>query len=107
MNWGSAQLIGGYNPLDWSGNCGWKSTKDSFLFNITDGKNISTAKLGYVNEENYAVYCRNYRGPKMGDFSFSDSNNLTYNTSGTRYPNIGIPARFVVESYEVFQVIKQ
>src|SRR6266542_6438329 len=41
---GSTQLIGGYNPLDWSGNCGWKSTRDSFIFNFTDGKHISTAK---------------------------------------------------------------
>src|SRR5205085_1272277 len=45
---GSTQLIGGYNPLDWSGNCGWKNTSDSFQFNFTNGKNISTAELGYV-----------------------------------------------------------
>ena len=63
---GSTQLIGGYNPLDWSGNC-WKTTTDSFIFNFTDGKNISTAKLGYVNTANYAVYCRNGYGPRMGN----------------------------------------
>src|SRR5205814_9957126 len=31
---------------------GWKTTTDSFIFNFTDGKNISTAKLGYVNVNN-------------------------------------------------------
>ena len=38
---GSTRLIGGYNPLDWSG-YGWKDTADSFIFNFTNGKNIST-----------------------------------------------------------------
>src|SRR3954454_17926051 len=65
---GSTQLIGGYNPLDWSGNCGWKYTTDSFLFNFTDVKKLSTAKLGYVNEaRKIAVYCKNNQGPTMGD----------------------------------------
>ena len=64
---GSAQLIGGYNPLDWNGGPTWKSTADSFIFNFTDGKNISTAKLGYVNNANYAVCCSNGYGPRMGN----------------------------------------
>src|SRR6266496_3386049 len=42
---GSTQLVGGYNPLGWSGNGSFKSTTDSFLFNFTDGTNISTATL--------------------------------------------------------------
>src|SRR5256886_2416605 len=50
---GSTQLIGGYNPLDWNGN-GWKNTTDSFLFNFTDGKIISNARLGYVNNASKA-----------------------------------------------------
>src|SRR5207248_3277965 len=71
---GSTQLIGGYNPLDWSGNGVWKSTTDSFIFNFTDGKNTSTAKLGYVNSVNYAVYCRNDFGPYMGDLYYYSNN---------------------------------
>src|SRR6266542_853831 len=64
----STQLIGGYNPLDWSGN-GWKSTADSFLFNLTNGKNISTAELGYRDNNNTAtdVYCRSDHGPIIGN----------------------------------------
>src|SRR2546430_9955793 len=53
---GSTQLIGGYNPLDWSGNGGWKTTTDSFQFNFTGEKNLSTAKLGYVKYPNSAAY---------------------------------------------------
>ncbi|EXX78770.1 hypothetical protein GLOIN_2v1176608 [Rhizophagus irregularis DAOM 181602=DAOM 197198] len=64
---GSTQLIGGYNPLDWNGNV-WKNTSDSFLFNFADGKNISTANLGYVKNPRVAVYCSNNKGPHMGDF---------------------------------------
>src|SRR5256886_13193932 len=62
---GLTQLIGGYNPLDWSGH-GSKTTTDSFLFNFTDEKNISTAKLGYVKDPSSAVYCYNDQGPHMG-----------------------------------------
>jgi len=32
-----------------------KNTADSFLFNFTDGKNISTAKFDYVNNAGHAV----------------------------------------------------
>ena len=46
-------------------------------------------------------------GLHMGNFRRSDSNDWSHFTDGTYYPYIGIPARFTVETYEVFQVIKQ
>jgi hypothetical protein len=104
---GLKQLIGGYNPLDWSGDGVWKRTSDSFIFSFTDGKDISTAKSSYINYAPNAVYCRNDRGPQMGDLYCPNSNNWSYNTSGICYSNIGIPANFTVEDYEVFQVIKE
>jgi hypothetical protein len=88
---GSLQLIGGYNPLDWSTNCGWKNTADSFLFNFIDSKNVFTAKLGYVNNKNYAIYCDNEQGPNMGRLICMNSNNWYYSSSRNYYPNIGIP----------------
>src|SRR5687767_7219456 len=63
---GSTQLVGGYNPLDWSGNRIWKRTADSFIFNFTDGKNITTAELSYSNNTEYSVYCGNDYGPQAG-----------------------------------------
>ena len=107
---GSTQLIGGYNPLDWNGNGVWKNTADSFVFNFTDGKDISTAKLGYVNDASKAVYCHSGWGPYMGNLVAKDSNNWffgNYNGGYNIYPDIGIPANFTVEEYEVFQVIKK
>ncbi|GBB93020.1 hypothetical protein RclHR1_00210016 [Rhizophagus clarus] len=103
----SKQLIGGYNPLDWGGNCNWKNTTDSFLFNIEDGKNIFTARLGLVNSlGKYAICCNNNHGPQMGNLYCPNSNIWSYNTSGTYYSNVGIPENIIVECYEVFQVIK-
>ena len=103
---GSTQLIGGYNPLDWNGNCGCKTTTDSFLFNFTDGKNISTAKVGYVKSAQNAVMCYSNYGPHMGDFYCNGINSWGINDPYF-YPNIGIPNPLTVENYEVFQVIKK
>ncbi|RGB25750.1 hypothetical protein C1646_820831 [Rhizophagus diaphanus] len=101
----STQLIGGYNPLDWDQRNTWKSTADSFLFNFTDGKNIPTAKMSYVNKRNVAVYCGSRYGPTMGDLYCE--NNDWYYENGEHYSKIGIPTNFEVEDYEVFQVIKK
>ncbi|EXX74618.1 hypothetical protein RirG_049440 [Rhizophagus irregularis DAOM 197198w] len=102
----STQLIGGYNPLDWNGN-GYKTTTDSFLFNFTNEKNISTAKVSYVDKQNCAIYCHIYYGPAMGNLLCRD-NNWHYDNydNGNRYPKIGIPTNFEIDDYEVFQVIK-
>jgi hypothetical protein len=103
---GSTQLIGGYNPLDWCGSEG-KYAADSFLFNFTDGKNISTAKLVYANK-GHAIFCYNNQGPSMGYLYCPDSKNWTYDgRDDNTFPNINIPAKFTVENYEVFQVIKR
>ncbi|GBB96499.1 hypothetical protein RclHR1_02770001 [Rhizophagus clarus] len=103
----STQLIGGYNPLDWGGNCGLKTTLDSFLFNFTDGKNISNPRSGYVTDMNAAIYCYNNQGPSMGGLHCYDSISWKHFCGSNYYPNIGIPAKFKVEDFEVFQVIKK
>ncbi|CAI2187428.1 19495_t:CDS:1, partial [Funneliformis geosporum] len=98
----STQLIGGYNPLDWNGNIA-KVSKDSFLFNFTDGKNISTAKVGYFNDSN-KLYCYNNEGPSMGNLYCPNSVNWTISRQVTQYPHVGIPDSFIVEIFEVFQI---
>ncbi|RIA94142.1 hypothetical protein C1645_873608 [Glomus cerebriforme] len=104
----STQLIGGYNPLDWHGHA-WKRTTDSFLFNFTDGKNISTALVKHININgaDWAVFCDNSQGPQMGDLYCSNSNNWSYHGNDDYYPNLGIPKIFTVDEYEVFQVVKK
>src|SRR5947199_10098049 len=66
---GSTQLVGIYNPLDWGGN-GWKHTADSFLFNFTDGKNITTAESSYSKNTEFSVYCNNGFGPYTGNLQY-------------------------------------
>ncbi|GBC01814.1 hypothetical protein RclHR1_04340011 [Rhizophagus clarus] len=106
----STQLIGGYNPLDWDGNHkDWKTTADSFIFNFTNGKNISTSKVSYVSKQSRAVYCHYEDGPTMGNI-YSEYNNWSNKNRGHGdiYPDIGIPENnFKVEDYEVFKVIKK
>jgi hypothetical protein len=103
----STQLIGGYNPLDWSGDY-WKYTADSFIFNFRNREVISTANVSYVNKKDRAVFCHINYGPTMGNL-YCNNNNWTNIDRGERdrYPNVGIPANFEVEYYEVFQVIKK
>ena len=52
------------------------------------------------------VFCDYNQGPSMGELYCPDSNNWIYNNTGNFYPNIGIPANFTIEDYEVFQIIK-
>ncbi|GBC19318.2 hypothetical protein GLOIN_2v275216 [Rhizophagus irregularis DAOM 181602=DAOM 197198] len=101
----STQIIGGYNPLDWDEVSYWKTTGDSFIFNFTDGKNISTSKVSYVNNREYAVFCHDTYGPTMGNLHCNLNGWSNVNRGdGDRYPNIGIPENnFKVEYYEVFQ----
>ncbi|GES76303.1 BTB/POZ domain-containing protein [Rhizophagus clarus] len=106
----STKSVGGYNPLDWNG-YGWKNTKDSFLFSFADWKKISLAmtKLSYINEDGAgcAINCNNCRGPQMGDLYSYNSGNWAYNGHNSYYPNLDIPNKFIIEDYEVFQVIKK
>ncbi|RGB25751.1 hypothetical protein C1646_801649 [Rhizophagus diaphanus] len=106
----STQLIGGYNPLDWDQSNSWKTITDSFLFNFTNGRDISTARRSYVSIQHNAVYCSSEYGPAMGNlFCLNNNVSWVYNNydNGDRYPKIGIPENFEVEDYEVFQVMKK
>ncbi|PKK76711.1 hypothetical protein RhiirC2_772192 [Rhizophagus irregularis] len=80
-----------------------------FIFNFTDGKNISTSKISYVNIREYAVFCHDAYGPTMGNLHSNRNGWSNVNRGdGDRYPNIGIPENhFTVEYYEVFQVINK
>ncbi|CAB4432693.1 unnamed protein product [Rhizophagus irregularis] len=100
----STQIIGGYNPLN--GKAVWKTTTNSFIFNFINGKNISTAKVGYVNKQGTAVFCHGNFGPTMGNLHCYLNAWSNFDRNGDRYPNIGIPENnFEVEYYEVFQVL--
>jgi len=79
----------------------------SFLFNFTDGKNISSVKLGYVNKPGEATYCYSGQGLKMGYLHCINGDIRWVNNNAGCYPNMGILKNFTVEDYEVFQVTKK
>ncbi|RIA97567.1 hypothetical protein C1645_732398 [Glomus cerebriforme] len=113
---GMNRIIGGYNPLDWSGNCGYKNSSNSFIFsfeNINDININNINRIGRVIEKKYAVYCNTLMGPCFGKFRTYGKNDLTMNFDGiwsstkSTYPYLNIPRNFEVDDYEVFQIIKK
>ncbi|GBC07287.1 hypothetical protein RclHR1_07360010 [Rhizophagus clarus] len=111
----SEQIVGGYNPLYWDSISGWLSTADSFIFSFTNRNNFQTAKVGHVTKGMYGVCCS--QGPTFGgghDLNLTRDNTWRSNNPHS-YPKIDIPKGhnvggyniFMVEDYEVFQVIKK
>ena len=51
-------IIGGYTPLEWNRNSGWKNDNDTFLFSITN-------KRIYKKKDNntFSIYCGEDQGP--------------------------------------------
>jgi hypothetical protein len=114
----SEQIVGGYNPLQWDSSSVWKSTFDSFMYFFADRKSIITAKVSYSNGNQYSIGNIPNHGPMFGGGwdLYHNSNDIWYSNKyqNSSYPNIDvIPKReniqsaFIVDDYEVFQVIKK
>ncbi|CAI2181259.1 5312_t:CDS:1, partial [Funneliformis geosporum] len=106
---GYQQIIGGYNPLNWYQNGQYANTGDSFLFNLTDSNNLNSAKIGRVfqNHQNALFHHIRY-GPTFGGGNdLRAQGNNWYANNGHTYTNISIPSTFVIDEYEVFQVVKK
>jgi hypothetical protein len=84
------------------------STKDSFIFSLTNKNDLQSAKIGYSNDgDAYSIGCFPFNGPRFGggnDLAY-DYNSWTSNPYS--YPSIDISSNFNVDDYEVFQVVKK
>ena len=105
-------MVGGYNPLDWSGNKIFKGTTENFIFNISNRNNVDTAQLSYVinNDYGHAIYCSPSALPCFGqgyDIYFYSNNNYTggIGTASSTYNNINIMYGSKFDELEVFQII--
>jgi len=102
------QLMGGYNPLRWDSSDTYHSTNDSFIFFFANRNKLRSAKVGYSKGDNYSIQCGSCHGPIFG---YEDL--FLYGTKWTNtpysYPTInGMPTgTFMMDDYEVFQVIKK
>jgi hypothetical protein len=105
----SEEIVGGYNPFMWNKSGSWKSTKDSFLFTFKNSLNIHSLKIGYSKGDKYSIHCGSGYGPLFGigiDLGCNADGTWMSNTS-TSYSKISIPSYFLVDDYEVFQVVKK
>ncbi|RGB27413.1 hypothetical protein C1646_819777 [Rhizophagus diaphanus] len=109
---GTEEILGGYNPLEWTSSGSWSKTRDSFIFSFKN-RNISDAILSIVTNENYALDNSAICGPQFG-------RDLIINSNG--YANFSVICckknfyeksirdtedDFSIEDYEVFQMIKR
>ncbi|CAG8570014.1 32066_t:CDS:2, partial [Racocetra persica] len=105
----SNRLVGGYNPLDWSGDNIWKKTANSFLFTL-DKNNLNNATISRVNPNNSgcAIGCNVIHGPSFGegpDLHVSN-NSVNWEFKPKSYPKLVSSDSLTVSEYEVFQVVK-
>jgi hypothetical protein len=102
----SEQIIGGYNPLCWDSSNSDQSTKDSFIFSFANRNNLRNGKAGYSNGNKYSIQCYSASGPLFGYGDLYHCGNYWCSTSSflNSYPRLGIPKKFNVDDYEVFQI---
>ena len=63
-------IIGGYTPLNWDDNSGWKNDNETFLFSLTDNKIFNK------NKTEGSIYCSKFYGPHFHCLLFKDGNNM-------------------------------
>ncbi|CAI2170266.1 20203_t:CDS:2 [Funneliformis geosporum] len=109
----SGELVGGYNPIEWSTGDSRITTQNSFLFSFPKQGNIADAKISRVNRAGYAIRVKDKtHGPCFGDkdlwmkhnFNAYDSCSSDKDDYQDRVTNL---SKFWVIEYEVFQVIKK
>ncbi|RGB41332.1 TLD-domain-containing protein [Rhizophagus diaphanus] len=110
----SDEILGGYNPLEWSQtNYFYSITRDSFIFSFENVYNIERHILSRVKNEQRAIYNVNNCGPLFGanGDDLSIWGNDFYDRSYCKVKSYEKHIRktkyfFSVEEYEVFQIIK-
>ncbi|PKY30725.1 BTB-domain-containing protein [Rhizophagus irregularis] len=113
---GTKEIIGGYNPLEWSSSGDYAKTKDSFIFSFKSKNNFKDSILSNVINVNYAMYYGDNVGPTFGrDIDIyvemgNGSKEYNYCQCKQKYYERGIRDKedlFLIEDYEVFQIIKK
>ncbi|CAB4430311.1 unnamed protein product [Rhizophagus irregularis] len=109
----SGELVGGYNPIEWTTGDSRITTQNSFLFSFPKQGNIADAKLSRVSRPGYAIRVKDKsHGPCFGDkdlwmkqnFNAYDSCSSDKDDYQERVTTL---SKFWVLEYEVFQVVKK
>ncbi|UZO04939.1 uncharacterized protein OCT59_025301 [Rhizophagus irregularis] len=111
---GTEEIIGGYNPVIWESSVIWGETKDSFIFSFKNKNNIKDAILSYIKISGHAIANHPEVGPKFGhDIIIGAQNAFTdYDVAQCKKHYYEKKIRdsegeFIIEDYEVFQIIKK
>ncbi|CAJ0633205.1 3955_t:CDS:1 [Entrophospora sp. SA101] len=101
------QIIGGFNPMNWEGKYEYKNSNNSFIFNITNKNDISTAKVSYANGNGKnAIYCYPDYLPAFGyGYDLKFNTNESVSSSPMTYDKIGIVNNSRFDELEVFEII--
>ncbi|EXX64020.1 hypothetical protein GLOIN_2v1885334 [Rhizophagus irregularis DAOM 181602=DAOM 197198] len=108
----SEQIVGGYNPLFWDSSNKDRSTKDSFIFSLSDKNNLLSVNVAYSDNSKYSVRGYSRCGPVFGcgDLYLNFcalGPNVWGSTCKRCYPTLNLTSSMNVDDYEVFQVIKK
>lgn len=101
---GSSTIVGGYNPLGWTSSNDWRQTTESFIFSLS--KDHKSAVISRVRNPKCAIrdtISKQWLGFGVGDFHFLDG----VCTPHTYEHKILETTKFLVEDYEVFQVLNK
>ena len=60
-------IFGGYTPLEWNSNSGWKSDNDTFLFSLTN------KRIYKKNGNDISIYCGKDQGPWFPYIGFRET----------------------------------
>ena len=74
---GTEEILGGYNPVSWTGRSGYISTDKSFIFALD--KNIDKNIVSFVNNNSHAVFDYSLSFPGFGSGNDLYFGNEKYN----------------------------
>jgi len=103
-------IIGGYTPLSWDSNSGWKKDNETFLFSLTNNKVFSKNIKDKNND--CSIYCSNTYGAYFCCLGFKPKNNMSkgsFSSGCSYYINLNniIPNNknyFFVDEVEVYKI---
>ncbi|CAG8530549.1 10693_t:CDS:2 [Diversispora eburnea] len=101
---GSPIVVGGYNPLGWTSSNDWRQTTESFIFSLS--KDHKSAIISRVKNPRCAIrdtISKQWIGFGVGDLHFLDG----VCTPHDYEHRILETTKFLVEDYEVFQVLNK
>ncbi|CAG8775663.1 32437_t:CDS:2, partial [Gigaspora margarita] len=105
----SGELVGGYNPIEWTTGDVRLTTQNSFLFSFPKQGNLNDAKLSRVTRAGYAIRIKDKtHGPCFGDKDLWMKNNFNaYDSCSSDKDDysdrVTTLSKFWVLEYEVFQ----